>query len=142
MSDIKLFETPNGGEIAIVNGQVGMTDGLETAAFLSLFGGNADDSAQTADDPKQWWGNLSETDLTKRFRSATQYLLSTLPLIPANLQRIEEAAMSDLAWMLDSVATDLAVRATMPGPKRINLDCALTIDGNTTSFTLAKLSYK
>jgi phage gp46-like protein len=142
MSDIRLFETPDGGEIKIANGQIGMTDGLETAAILSLFGGNAQDSAQTADDTEQWWGNLSETDQSRRFRSAAQYLLATLPLIPANLQRIEEAALSDLAWMTDSVATDLAVRATMPGPKRINLDVALTIDGVTTSFSIAKLTYK
>jgi phage gp46-like protein len=138
MSDVLLFQTPDGGEVTITNGQFAQTDGLDVAAYLSLFGGNADDSGQTADDSKQWWGNIGESDPALCYRSATQYLLLTLPLIPANLQRIEEAAQSDLAWMLDDIATDLAVRATMPGPKRIDLDCALTIDGQTTSFKLAR----
>lgn len=142
MSDILLFQTVNGGELRIENGQPQEADGPEVAAYLSLFGGNEDDSGQTADDAKQWWGNLSEPDIANRYRSATQYLLLTLPLIPANLQRIEEAAVSDLAWMTDSIASDLAVRATMPGAKRIDLDCALTIDGQTTSFNIARLSYK
>ncbi len=138
----RCWAIPNGGDLKIENGQVGMTEGLETAAYLSLFGGNEKDSGQTADDPLQWWGNYSETEAANKLRSATQYLLLTLPLIPANLQRIEEAALADLAWMTDSIASDLAVRATMPGPKRIDLDCAITIGGETTSFSLAKLTYQ
>ena len=142
MSDIRLFQTVNGGEITVENGAPQMTDGLDTAAYLSLFGGNENDSGLTGDDARQWWGNLSETEPANCYRSATQYLLRTLPLIPANLQRIEEAAQSDLAWMTDSFATDLAVSATMPGPKRIDLDCAITIDGKTSSFKVAKVTSK
>ena len=141
MIDVRIFQTADGGEVTITNGQFAMSDGLDVAAYLSIFGGNEDDSAQTADDPKQWWGNLGESDPVKKYRSALQFLLLTLPLTPTNLQRLEEAAQSDLAWMLESIATDLAVRATMPGPKRCDLDCALTIDGKTTSFNLARLTY-
>jgi len=137
--DVLIFQTVNGGEITISNGAPKLTEGLETAAYLSLFGGNEQDSGQTADDAKQWWGNLSEPDPANRYRSATQYLLATLPLIPANLQRIEEAAETDLAWMVDSIVSDLAVRATMPAPKRVDLDCALTIDGVTTPFKIARI---
>ena len=136
MSDVLHFQTPDGGEIICENGQIALTEGPEVAAWLSLFGGNEDDSGQEADDAKQWWGNLSETDTANRYRSETQYLLFTLPLTPANLQRFEEAASADLAWMTESIASDIAVVATMPGPKRIDLRVELVIDGETTPFTL------
>lgn len=136
MSDVLHFQTPDGGEIVCENGQIALTEGPEVAAWLSLFGGNEDDSGQEADDAKQWWGNLSEKEPANRYRSETQYLLFTLPLTPANLQRFEEAAVADLSWMTESIATDLAVVATMPGPKRIDLRVELVIDGKTTPFTL------
>lgn len=140
MSDVLIFQVADGGEIRITNGQTIMSDGLDVAAYLSCFGGNEEDSGETADDAKQWWGNLSEREPAQRYRSSLQNLLRTLPLTPANLQRFEEAAQSDLSWMLDSIATDLAVRATMPGPKRTDLDCALTINGETSSFKLARVN--
>lgn len=136
MSDVLHFQTPDGGEIVCENGQIALTDGPEVAAWLSLFGGNEDDSGQEADNAKQWWGNLSETDASNRYRSELQYLLYALPLTPANLPRFEEAAASDLSWMTESIATDIAVVATMPAPKRIDLQIELVIDGKTTPFTV------
>src|SRR6188768_987802 len=138
MSDVLFFQTPDGGEIQIQNGLVGTTDGPEVAAYLSLFGGNLDDSGQAADDSKQWWGNAGEKELANKYRSSFQNLLYAVPLISSNLQRFEEAALDDLSWMIDSVATDIAVRATMPGPKRVDVDCAMTVNGQVLSFTLAR----
>ncbi len=142
MSDVQLLETVNGGEIQCVNGQIVLSEGLETAAFLSLFGGNSDDAGQTATDSIQWWGNLSEADPANRYRGELQFLLNTLPLIPANLQRFEEAAAADLSWMTDSIADDLAVAATMPALNRVDINVAIVIDGKTTLFTLTPLKTK
>lgn len=136
MTDVLMRQTVNGGDVECSNGQMVMDEGLENAVYLSLFGGNEDDSGLEADDAKQWWGNRDEPEGASRYRSAAQYLLATLPLIPASLQRIEEAATSDLSWMTDSIATDVAVRAAMPAPKRIDLTVYVTIDGKTTNFTI------
>ena len=46
--DVLLFQTVDDGEINIENGVVEMSGGLETAAYLSLYGGNEDDDGREA----------------------------------------------------------------------------------------------
>ena len=136
--DVLLLQTPDGGEVTAVNGQLQLTEGLETSVFLSLFGGNSDDSGLSSDDAKQWWGNRSETDPAKRYRSAFQFLIRTLPLIPANLPRLEEAATGDLQWLKQSAADSVAARASMPGVNRVQLNIAIVINGKTSVFKVTQ----
>jgi hypothetical protein len=67
-----------------------MSGGLETSAYLSLFGGNEDD-AGLSDKTMQWWGNVG-AEQAKQYRSETQNLLKSLPLTSSNLLRVEAAA--------------------------------------------------
>src|SRR3954462_10834325 len=114
MSDVLLFESLDGGEIESINGAFTMDEGLSTAAYLSLFGGNEQDSGSDGDKPKQFWANFEEPDATKQYRSELQYLLTPLPLIPASLKRFQDAAGRDLAWMVDAgLATQVGATATM-----------------------------
>lgn len=136
MSDIALKQTNDGGEIVVTNGQLLTSDGLETAAILSLFGGNLDDSGLSADDAIQWWANLIEPDPAAKQRSQTQHLLATLPLTPTNLQRFEEAAAADLAWFTDEVADSVAVVATMPGVNKVQLNVVIVVNGVVSKFKL------
>lgn len=129
MADVLQFNTADGGEIEILNGRPTMTNGLETAAYLSLFGGNERDGGIAADDHLQWWGNLGETEPARRYRSETQHLLRALPAITANLRRVEAAAGRDLAWMVGSVAEEVVAVAGMPGRNRVALDIRITVDG-------------
>lgn len=91
MSDVLLFQSPDDGEITVANGQVKLTDGTETAVYLSLFGGNHDGS--------DWWGNTLENQPERKLQSETQRLLETLSLTTANMQRIADAVALDLSWM-------------------------------------------
>lgn len=84
MSDVKLFQTVNDGDIDIINGAVVISDDPSSAAYISLFGGNNNGSA--------WWG---DADLT----SETQDLLYRLPPSSGNLLRLEQAVKNDLSWM-------------------------------------------
>lgn len=123
MSDALLRQTNDGGEITVESGLVLMSDGLETAAYLSLFGGNVDDAGDTAGKREQWWGNLDETEATRTYRSETQYLLKAIPTVPSNLRRFEQAAARDLAWMLTAaVAKSVTVAASIPALNRVRLD--------------------
>lgn len=122
MTDVALRETNDGGEITVENGLVLMSEGLETAVFLSLFGGNDDDAGDAASVRAQWWGNLDESEATRTYRSETQYLLKALPAVPSNLRRVEQAAARDLAWMLTAdVAKSIDVAASIPSLNRIRL---------------------
>ena len=127
--DVLLFQTTDGGNISVVGGVVEMSGGLQTAAYLSIFGGNEDD-AGGSDKAESWWGNLDEGDTAGRCRSETQNLLKALVATPANMRKVEDAASRDLAWMVPDVATNVTVSASMPGLNKIKL--TIDIDGDLT----------
>lgn len=128
MSDVLLFQTNDDGDMNITGGIVELSGGLQTCVYLSLFGGNEDDSGGS-DLSKSWWANLNENNPARQYRSETQYLLQALPAIPANLRRIEDAARRDLAWLLsDKVATSVTVEATMPGVNQVRLQVGIGAD--------------
>ena len=121
----------DGGGIEVVNGFVTMSGGLESAAYTSLFGGNSDDdgSQRTA---YSWWGNFGEVP-EKQYRSKTQYLLSRLPPITANLKRLEDAARADLAWFVSTgLAATVTVSVSMPALNTVSF--AISIDATELEF--------
>ena len=130
--DVLLFQTDNDGDIVAEGGLVEMTGGLETAAYLSLFGGNEDDDGRE-DNPGTWWGNTLESLPERQYRGETQYLLRSLPAIPANLLRLEEAAKRDLSWFVSvGAATSITARASMPGVNRVRLLIIIEARGTVT----------
>ena len=127
MTDVLLRQTDDGGDITVEAGLFQLSEGLETAVFLSLFGGNEQDPGEGESD-QQWWGNLSETEPARTYRSETQYLVRSLPAIPANLLRIEQAAGRDLQWMLDEgTAKSVTVSARIPALNRVVVDVELVV---------------
>jgi phage gp46-like protein len=127
--DARHYHVADGGEINIPNGDVELSDGLETATYYSLWGGNERDSGSDADLPQQWWGNCGELDPERIYRSQTQNLLRALPAVPANLRRIEDAALNDLAWMTNSLAKTVTVSARIPALNTIQIDVQIDING-------------
>lgn len=127
MTDVLLRQTLDGGEITVESGLVLMSEGLETAAYLSLFGGNQDDAGDAASERLEWWGNVDEPEPARRYRSETQWLVQRLPAVPRNLRRVEQAAARDLAWMLETgLATAVEARASIPAKDRIGLAVTIT----------------
>lgn len=121
MTDVLLFQTDNDGDIEIVGGLVTLTDTLETMAYLCLFGGNEQDDGREQN-PATWWGNVEETDPDRRYISETQFLLRSLPAVPFNLRRIEDAVRRDLAVFITSgVAKSVDAVASIPGLNRVLL---------------------
>lgn len=120
--DVRLYNSDDGGAIDVENGRFSMADGLETAVYLSLFGGNEKDSGGQDGERFQWWGNLDEQLPERRYRSETQHLIEGLPMVPRNLLRMEDAAGRDLAWMVQTgLATSVSVRASIPALNTIKL---------------------
>lgn len=137
MSDVRLYEADgDGGEIDWVNGRAVLDDGIYTAVYLSLWGGNDDDSGDDDGLARQWWGNLGEGEESRKYRSRTQSLLRALPAVPANIKRIEDAATSDLSWMVsERIATALSVVVGIPAMNRVRLTVNLAANGQAYSFT-------
>lgn len=134
-SDVFLFQTPDGGEITFENGSLLLADGLYTAAYLSFFGGNEDDSGGESDDARQWWGNRSETRPSRKYRSETQYLLRSLPAVPSNLRLLEAAMQRDVAWMADeNLITAFSALARIPALNRADLQAVFEVNGASQTF--------
>jgi phage gp46-like protein len=135
--DVDLFQAPDGGEITFKNGLAVMSDGLPSAVYLSLFGGNELDSGEEGDDSQQWWGNCEEQAEARKYRSRTQYLLRALPAIPANLRQVEDAMVADTAWMLDEFATRIECSARLVAPRRVELEVSVSLgDAEPYVFTI------
>lgn len=132
--DVLLCQTNDGGEINVAGGLVEMSGGLETAAYLSLFGGNEDDDGRE-DSSLTWWANLDEADPARRYRSETQNLLQALPATTGNLRRIEDAASRDLAWFIDAgAASSVAVAASMLAVNMIKIVIDINAVGEESRF--------
>lgn len=135
MTDVLLLNTNDGGEMEIKNGVVTMSDGLENVVHLSLFGGNEDDSGSEAAKPKQWWANFGELDPARHLRSAFQFLVRSIPCTSGNLRLVQEAAESDLAWMLESIATSVSVLCSIPALNTLKTEVNLVVNGTLYPFT-------
>jgi len=132
--DPLLYQTTDGGNINVVNGIFEMSGGLDTAAYLSLFGGNEDDDGRN-DNSFTWWGNIDEIDKAKHYRSETQNLLQSLPATSNNLRRIKEAAKRDLQWMLDKkVATTIEATVTIPTLNAVKITIVIGALGESLNF--------
>lgn len=120
--DAYIFDTYDGGEITA---DLEIRDGLESSAYLSLFGGNIeDDGLQKA--TRSWWGNLGENEEARIYRATTAHLLAVLPPTTSNLRRIEDAAKRDLAWMTDfNLSNKIQATASMPGRNQVHLKVSI-----------------
>ena len=132
--DVLLFQTNDDGNIIVENGIVEMSGGLETAAYLSLFGGNEDCNGLAAC-PFSWWGNSNENDESKKQISETQFLVESLPAASNNLRRVEDAALRDLSWFIrDNIASSVSVVASIPMVNLVKLVVKINAEGLESTF--------
>lgn len=127
--DVLLFHTLDDGDLQVDQGMVAMDGGLRSAVYISLFGGNEDDSGGDKD-PQNWWGNIGQRH---QVRSETQHLLQTATPTSANLLRVEDAITRDLVWLVsEGAAAEVSARVIIPTYNSIKI--TVTIDGITLDF--------
>lgn len=122
--DVLLLSTVDGGNINMTDGLIEMTSGFESAAFLSLFGGNDGDDGTDATNPLEFWGNkLDDDNPDRKLTSRTQNILKGYPATPANLNLVNQAIQLDLNWMkANNTVDEFIINLSIPQPKRINID--------------------
>ena len=132
--DILLYQTADDGEINVSNGVVEMSGGLQTAVYLSLFGGNEDDDGLESN-ARNWWGNFDETETSRRYRSETQNLLQSIPLTSGNLLKVRDAVRRDLNWLLEEqVASSIGITVSIPGLNKIAIAVDISAVGAESRF--------
>jgi phage gp46-like protein len=104
--DLLLEDTVDGGDIQIEDGLFVSDRTFRTAVYLSLFGGNKDDSGKVKNN-KTWWGNtLPGTGTNEKLVSRFQAVISGLPMTTKNIGEAEAAARLDLKWIIDEGAAE------------------------------------
>ena len=132
--DVSLFQTTDDGEIIVTNGIVSMSGGLETSAYLSIFGGNEDDDGRNLNS-MNWWGNLDESQPVMQYHSETQFLLTGIPATTGNMRRVEDAVNRDLAWLIsENIASSVIVSVTIPELNRVKITVTIEAKGFESEF--------
>jgi len=138
--DVLLYHSDtNSGDVTIEGGITEMTALFNTMGYLTLFGGNEDDPGGD-DKTKQWWGNFTEPDEARQYRSELQHILIGLPASSGNLLLAEQAATRDLQkeFVTTGIASGVEVTATIPIRNKINVTCVILAEGERHEFTFTE----
>jgi hypothetical protein len=112
MTDILIYESGNGGELSLKNGDIETTDGLFNMPYLAHFGGNTEASTtgneQEGKDRLDWWGNqfLEEQH---QMNSALEKSLNEIALTSAGRVKVERDAKKDLEFMAEFADVECSI---------------------------------
>lgn len=106
--DPRLVLDENGADLVIVNGQPVMDQGLENAAFISLW-------------TSEFWGDSVMPDASQRVASTFEEI-SRQAITVSALQRIQAAGKRALKWLLDDeIAGDVEVKVSNPESSQLSV---------------------
>jgi phage gp46-like protein len=127
--DALLYETMDGGELAIENGLFISDKQFSSSVYLSLFGGNKDDPGKIKND-KEWWGNfLNGTNESEKLKSRFQHIITGFPMTVKNIKEAETAAALDLNWFIsEKIADGISVYGQAAGKHKFNLTVEIKKD--------------
>lgn len=128
--DVLVYDTDDGAEISIINGLVMPDEGFRTAVYLSLFGGNKEDTGEVIN-TQTWWGNkLQNTAENEKYVSRFQAFISSVPMTTKNIELAEEKIRQDLQWFIDNqIADSVDVEIKVIDKKRIEIEIVITKAG-------------
>ena len=104
-TDILLYETGGGGDLAILSNDLVMAEALYQQVYLALFGGNVEDDTRQkyteSEERFDYWGNSlvwNET-VTRQFNSKTERALLNNPINSSGRLAIIQAVTEDLRYL-------------------------------------------
>ena len=127
--DVLLSGADGMGNIVIEDGLIKDCRNFSTAVYLSLFGGNARDSAGRENET--WWGNLIPgTKKNEKLISSFYAIVNGLPLNSNNIKKAVAAAKDDLGWMLEEgIADEIETAIFATNAKKVELTVHITKNG-------------
>lgn len=132
--DINLYESGNGGEIAIIDGDIVLTEQLFQQVYLSLFGGNVEASTIGNEIPSalryDWWGNqlLYANQPSKQFNCLTEKALAENTLNSVGRLNIIAAVNADLQYF--TTVANISVNVVILSVNRVQINIILTEPDN------------
>ncbi len=114
--DIMLYETGNGGEFSLENGDLVATEGLTNQPYLAHFGGNIESSTTGEETPGterlDWYGNaFFLNDPEPQLNSELERALANTEVSSKGRIDLERAAAEDMEYLQEyaEVETEAAI---------------------------------
>ncbi len=142
--DLLIECTKDGGDIVIHDNFFQSTQSLETAIYLSLFGGNYGNNGTEATTNNVWWGDqLSTNEPNEYLVSKTQNIIWGESAHPTHIRKLELSIQDDLAWMVSSgIAKSTEVLVSIPTRNRINIEIRVVMPNNTSTTYILEENWK
>lgn len=127
--DLLIYESGNGGELAVINNDLALGDQLLQQAYLAMFGGNVEADTlgnEPANEPRfDWWGNslLFGQNSAKQFNSQTERALMNNALNSTGRVNIQRAAENDLQYL--KASADVKVNVAILSTDKVRIDVSL-----------------
>lgn len=105
--DIHIYESGDGGDLAIINNDITLTELIYQQVYLALFGGNVEANTDNNVLPTEqrfdyWANNLLFSEIPSiQFNSNTERVLNTTTLNSAGRLSILQAVEQDLSYLSD-----------------------------------------
>ncbi len=116
MSDLKLIETFDGGDLVQNGNDLKVIDGYQNMIYLALFGGNLKQSTREFDENEErfdYWANeLLMLDVPEiQYNSETERTLNEVALNSRGRLLIEQSVKNDLEFMQDfaNITVEVAI---------------------------------
>lgn len=135
---IKLISDYTHGQLDADNGKIKLDDTLQTSIFFSLAGGNiggvtTNDRKPSGVENLDWFGNLYLKEFDKPlFNSKFEQFLKKNPLSSGNLITLNQHALSDLQWIVNTKAVkSFSVSFEIVAANKLIVDITATEPDNT-----------
>ncbi|AUR96483.1 hypothetical protein NVP1225O_31 [Vibrio phage 1.225.O._10N.261.48.B7] len=123
--DVLLFQTLNDSDMSITDGIVQMTQGLETAVYLSLFS------------PVDTYLNEAAETNDEKLSSQTEAIIQKKPQSSKNYQLLVQAVNADLKWLVtNGNANSIDTSVSSDGLNRVIISITIEQDSSSTNITL------
>jgi hypothetical protein len=124
-TDIGLFESGSGGDFAIINNDLLLSESLYQQIFLALFGGNVEANTRASylesEDRFDYWGNslIWKDSKTKQFNSETERTINKTVLNSSGRLDIIQSVNNDLEFLKSIL--DYTVQVEIAGVSQVRI---------------------
>ena len=126
MSDLKIIESFDGGDLVLNGNDLQVIDGFQNMIYLALFGGNIEQSTKQYNENEErfdYWANsllmLDSPDI--QYNSETERTLNEVALNSRGRLLIEQSVKKDLEFMQDFGNIDVNVSIVQNDRVKINV---------------------
>ena len=124
IADISIYESGNGGDLALRANDIDIVRGFANQFYLALFGGNIEENTSERltgqDQRNDWWGNNL---IQEKFNSNFERELMNNPLNSGGIANLENSAKEDLKFM--KAFGEVTVNASLIGIGKLQLEISL-----------------